>query len=274
MSSTAACRCDSASLESRNVTSHCSCYPIPTTTCKAPTSSFTLRVRSPKASSSSLDEQAKADRTRIFNRCDRREKWTPSSGENYTRKFREDAPVRIVTVLEQQSLPQHSMFHSSASYRCHVLVHYEVDVEGNTRIARHLRRVDIRLTRKHVFSSSRFIIAALPPHEHPSSGVYQMIRMLRAQTLDPEALQPIVIVSENDIQDQHLLLFMALFPDVYYIQSSLERPNALLRECIERSCTLVVIASWAGSEHDIESKMADTQAILSAQNAFSLYPWV
>ena len=81
-----------------------------------------------------------------------------------------------------------------------------------------------------------FVVLALPPKETAGSGVYHFIRVLRSASLNPDSLQPIVVLVGEEWQvDERLRRFMALFPLVYYHVGHLEMPRSLLRACLRGS---------------------------------------
>lgn len=79
----------------------------------------------------------------------------------------------------------------------------------------------------------KFVVLALPIGEAVCSGVYHFIRVMRSASLNPDSLQPIVIVVADSSQvDSKLRHFIALFPLVYYHIGQINTPRSLLRACI------------------------------------------
>ncbi|EDQ86210.1 uncharacterized protein MONBRDRAFT_33881 [Monosiga brevicollis MX1] len=215
----------------------------------------------------------------------------------------DEAEANMDYIVVQVKLKHHAMYHGSPDHECHFVEYHSQTGDARQLVVRTARPMsDLKLSEVHLrvhapvqqtkrsaqkaanitseYLESRerrlqeFVIVQLPEGEAIGSGIYHLIRVMRSASLDPERLAPLVLLvrDENSIPER-LKRFMVLFPFVYFLEGNLDQPRSLLRACLRGAKLVLVLANY-GDTRSLESRMIDSENILTTQNTQAVFPQV
>eukprot|EP00054_Salpingoeca_dolichothecata_P021420 m.137106 g.137106 ORF g.137106 m.137106 type:complete len:1081 (+) comp23979_c5_seq1:1-3243(+) len=167
-------------------------------------------------------------------------------------------------------LPRHAMYPGSVQYECHMIRHKHLE-DGEAKVLLNHPRTDLQLTKENLGNKEGLIVLSILSGA-PSSGVFEFIRGLRAQHLDPRTLIPCVLLVHT-APSEKCRKFMSLFPDVFFVIGDIISPSSLVRACLGQAATVMIVRGTETTPSaKQEERLFDAPSVMATQSVLNNFP--